>query len=111
MKQGLRASLWRYFVAWSRVTGTLQRVVHRERLNMTDDIQRDFGPQPIARLMGENSLMAQDLVSASSEQLTHKMVARACKGRHLTPRIQAKVLTALNTCACRTYTLEDLFTY
>jgi len=50
-------------------------------------------------------------VAASTEQITHKMVARACKGRRLTPNVQTKIQTALNRATQQNYRLADLFTY
>ena len=78
---------------------------------MPDDIERNLGAQPIARLLAELGLKPTDLVSASTEQITHKMVARACKGRRLTPNVQAKVLRALNAASGRQYRAEELFNY
>ncbi len=78
---------------------------------MPDDIERDLGEQPIARLLAELALKPSDLVTASTEQITHKMVARACKGRRLTPNVQAKVCRALNAASGRSYALADLFNY
>lgn len=75
------------------------------------DLQRDLGAQPIARLLATLGLSAHDLVAASSAQLTHKMVRRACKGRRLTSRAQQKVLDALNACTAGSYGLGDLFDY
>jgi len=72
---------------------------------------RDLGAQPILRIMAERGLKPHDLVASSTEQLTHKMVSRACKGRRLTPHVQAKVLEALNRAASRNYSPRDLFTY
>ena len=73
--------------------------------------ERDLGEQPIARLLTTLGLSAQDLVAASSEQLTHKMVRRACKGRRLTANAQQKVLNALNARTAGSYALADLFAY
>jgi hypothetical protein len=73
--------------------------------------QRDLGEQPLARLLASLALSAHDLVAASSAQLTHKMVQRACKGRRLTPRVQQKVLDALNARTAGSYRLADLFDY
>ena len=78
---------------------------------MPDDLDRDLGEQPVARLLAALNLKGSDLVAASAEQLTHKMVARACKGRRLTANVQAKVCRALNAASGRTYTLADLFNY
>ncbi len=78
---------------------------------MSTDIERDLGEQPIARLMRDHNLSPRDLVAASTEQITHKMVSRACKGRRLTPNVQAKIRAALARAAGREYALEDLFNY
>ncbi len=78
---------------------------------MNPEIERDLGEQPIARIMQENNLKAHDLVAASSVEMTHKMVARACKGRRLTLNTQSKVLAALNRATGKNYSLRDLFNY
>lgn len=75
------------------------------------DIERDLGPQPVADLMTKHNVDRHALVAASTEQITHKMVARACKGRRLTPNVQGKIVRALNTAAGTAYTARDLFTY
>jgi hypothetical protein len=72
---------------------------------------RDLGPQPIADLMDERSLSSHDLVAASSEQINHKMVARARKGRRLTTNTAKKVLRAFNAAALTELELHDLFNY
>ena len=76
-----------------------------------DPLERDLGPQPVAALLEQHALAAKDLVAASTQQLTHKMVARACKGRRLTPNVKGKVLEAINRAAGRQYVLGQLFTY
>jgi len=73
--------------------------------------ERDLGEQPIARLMRELGLKPNDLVSNSTEQITHKMVSRAVKGRRLNPHVQRKILNALNKAAEKNYVLADLFNY
>ena len=78
---------------------------------MKDDIERDLGEQPLAKIMAAQGLTPHDLVSNSSEQLTHKMVARAVKGRRLTLNIQSKILSALNKASGKAHLLKDLFTY
>ena len=78
---------------------------------MNPEIERNLGEQPIARLMREHNLKPHDLVAMSSVEMTHKMVARACKGRRLTLNVQSKVLTALNRATGKTYSLRDLFNY
>ena len=74
-------------------------------------MDRDLGPQPIAEVMAGLGLKPHDLVTASSEQLTHKMVARACKGRRLTPNVQSKILRAVNAATGKGYAVSDLFNY
>jgi hypothetical protein len=78
---------------------------------MTPDIQRNLGEQPIAAILTELKLKHHDLVAASTEQITHKMVARACKGRRLTSNTKSKVCNALNAASEGNYTLADLFNY
>ena len=78
---------------------------------MPADVERNLGPQPVARLLAELGLKPHDLVAAAAEPMTHKMIARACKGRRLTPRAQAKVLAALNRATGKDYALSNLFTY
>lgn len=78
---------------------------------MSDETERNLGPQPIGRILEAHGLKPHDLVAASTQQMTHKMVSRAVKGRRLTPNVQAKVLDALNRATGRTYRLEDLFNY
>ena len=78
---------------------------------MTIEIERNLGEQPIARVLVDHGLKAHDLVAISTEQLTHKMVSRACKGRRLTPNVQSKIREALNESTGKQYSMEELFTY
>ena len=78
---------------------------------MTNSIENDLGLQPITGLMTEHGLKPNDLVRNSTEQLTHKMVSRAVKGRRLTPNIRRKILNALNKAAGKGYESKDLFNY
>ena len=78
---------------------------------MTEASHLNHGELPLARLMAAHGLKPSDLVAASAEQLTFKMVGRACKGRRLTPNVQGKVLRALNLAAGKSYARDDLFTY
>jgi len=73
--------------------------------------ERDLGPQPILEVLARHGLSATDLVEASGEQLTHKMVARAVKGRRLTANAMGKVVRALNRRAETAYASSELFTY
>ena len=73
--------------------------------------ERNLGEQPLAGLLAAHGLKAHDLVAASTEQITHKMVARACKGRWLTPNTRAKILRALNAASGQAYAPGELFNY
>ncbi len=75
------------------------------------EIERDLGPQPVGSLLEKHALSPKDLVAASTEQITHKMVNRAVRGRRLTPNVMAKIQNALNHAAGSSYALSDLFTY
>ena len=72
---------------------------------------RELGVQPIAELMEQYQLKAHDLVTASSEQLTHKMVARAVKGRRLTSNSKGIVQRAFNKATQGNFTFSQLFNY
>ena len=78
---------------------------------MTDTEERNLGEQPVAAIVAQLGLKPHDLVAASTEQITHKMVSRACKGRRLTPNVQSKILNALNRASGKTYAMKDLFNY
>ena len=78
---------------------------------MNEEVKRDLGPQPIVEILKRLDFSPHDLVGASDEQLTHKMVTKACKGRRLSPNVQSKVLRALNGAAEELFQLSDLFTY
>lgn len=73
--------------------------------------ERNLGEQPLARLMTERGLSAHDLVAASTEQITHKMVTRAMKGRRLTANTMDKVHRAWNQATSGESSRSDLFTY
>jgi hypothetical protein len=57
--------------------------------------ERDFGPQPLDGLLRSLGLENSDLVAASTEQLTHKQVQKARRGRYVTPNIRRKIQHAL----------------
>jgi len=61
--------------------------------------------------MAEQGLKPNDLVSNSTEQITHKMVSRAIKGRRLNLKIQYRILNALNKATNKQYSLKDVFNY
>ncbi len=62
------------------------------------------------RLMTQLNLTNHDLVAASTEQLTHKMVAKGRKGKKLTPNAQHKIWIALKSVWPEiSVTLKELF--
>ena len=67
--------------------------------------------EPLARRMDELELAPADLVKASEDQLTHKMVRRAMKGRRLTANTMDKVCRAWNRATRRADACADLFDY
>lgn len=75
-------------------------------------VEKEFGIQPLDKLMTSFGLTNNDLVDASTEQLTHKMVAKGRKGRRLTANVQNKILTALRTLRPKeALSLKDVFNY
>ncbi|HRQ90739.1 MAG TPA: hypothetical protein PLA50_18245 [Bacteroidia bacterium] len=85
---------------------------------MEESPDRDLGPQPLDALLESLGLDNHALVSASTEQLTHKQVQKARKGRYVTLNIQRKVLKALQAAVPkgegeepRQFKIEDLFNY
>jgi hypothetical protein len=71
----------------------------------------DAGPQPLLRIMEEANISNADLVKASSEQLTHKQIQKARKGRKVTLNIQKKILNALVSHTREPFDLDQLFNY
>ena len=57
---------------------------------------REHGPQPLDELMEKWKLTNHQLVETSTEQLNHKQVQTARKGRQLTLTMMQKVCRALN---------------
>jgi len=75
-------------------------------------ISRDQGVQPLDEILSKLDLKNADLVERSTEQLTHKMVARGRKGRYLTRNVQLKIRNALNACQSeKKYRIGDIFSY
>lgn len=74
-------------------------------------MELNCGEQPIKKILEENNLSHNDIVTASKEGITHKMVNRACKGRRLTPHVQVKICNALNNAVDKNFTVGDLFNY
>lgn len=61
-----------------------------------DELTRDHGPQPLDGLMLRWNLTNHELVEVSTEQLNHKQVQKARKGRQLTLHLMQKMMRALN---------------
>ncbi len=61
-----------------------------------DELTRDHGPQPLDGLMVRWNLANHELVEVSEEQLNHKQVQKARKGRQLTLNLMQKMMRALN---------------
>lgn len=73
---------------------------------------KEHGEQPLKDVLKRCGLTAHQLVEASKEQLTHKVVSKACKGRPLTIKAQWKILRALNLAQKeQLFSLHDLFNY
>lgn len=75
------------------------------------ETERNLGVQPIAAILEELQLRPNDLVAASTEQLTHKMVTRAAKGRRLSEKVKGKVKRALEAATAQTFSNDQLFNY
>lgn len=73
--------------------------------------EREQGVQPLAALMQRLHLSAHDLVTASPRQLTHKMVARAIKGRWLTINSRRQVHEAYCLATGTAPLISELFNY
>jgi len=76
------------------------------------DMSYNLGPQPLDQIMVEQGLSNHAVVAASKNQLTHKVVNKARKGRRLTRRSQDKVLLALNEVSSeKNFSRSQLFNY
>ncbi|HLF67499.1 MAG TPA: hypothetical protein VI522_07770, partial [Gammaproteobacteria bacterium] len=74
-------------------------------------MSHEFGVQPLDAILDKSSLKNDDLVQASQEQLTHKQVQKARKGRSITPNIKGKIMRALNAAVDKKYIEKNLFNY
>lgn len=63
--------------------------------------EHDMGLQPLDSVIEAWGLSNHDLVAASTEQLNHKQVQKARKGRRLTLHLMQKVARALNVAIWR----------
>lgn len=73
--------------------------------------ERNLGEQPLAQIMSDLELIPHDLIGASTEQITHKMVKKACKGRLLSSNIKTKIRNAINNKTGKEFTTQELFNY
>jgi len=78
---------------------------------MDEMLEKNLGEQPIAKVLWALNLKTHDIVSASDENITHKMVTKACKGRRLTKNVQGKIIRAINRVSESSYSKKDLFNY
>ena len=69
----------------------------------------ELKPQPIDGILKTRGLNNEDLVKASTEQLTFKQVQKARTGRAVTINIQNKILSAINACGGVQYQIRELF--
>ena len=76
-----------------------------------NELERNLGEQPLVAVMAEHNLKPHDLLVASRVPMTHKLVARACKGRRLTNRSRKIVLEALQGATGQIYRMIDIFNY
>ncbi len=72
---------------------------------------RDHGTQPLDALMERWKVTNHQLVEASPEQLNHKQVQKARKGRQLTLTMMQKVARSLNIAVWTRMTKEDKEAY
>jgi hypothetical protein len=76
----------------------------------------DMGVQPIDAIMTEHGLKNHDVMQMNRGGLTHKNIAKARKGRRLTPKIKVRVTSALNAALKqrgieKQFVPKDLFNY
>jgi len=72
----------------------------------------DLGTQPLDALMIKHALTNHALVANSAEQLSHKVVQKARKGRRLTSKAKTKILNALHIALPEhKFAHRDLFNY
>ena len=73
---------------------------------------RDRGVQPLDEILTKLGFSNNDLVAASTQQLSHKVAQKGRKGRFLTLNSRQKILNALNKLSpARKFALTELFNY
>jgi hypothetical protein len=71
-----------------------------------------YGFQPLHEIMNQLEISNSDIVNASTEQLTHKMVQKGRKGIPINPHIKQKIANALNNAQKeQVFTIRELFKY
>ncbi len=79
---------------------------------MSDNSEsRDLGTQPLDTILTDAGIDNHAVVAASTEQLTHKQVQRARKGRKLTPKMKGKITRAVIAATGSELSEKDLFNY
>jgi len=74
--------------------------------------ENEHGLQPLNELLDKLNLQNDDLARHSTQQLTHKQIQKARKGRRVTENIKRKIVVALNACAKdEKFNIKDLFNY
>ncbi len=74
--------------------------------------ENNLGIQPLDQVMTSLGLSNADLVKASTEQLTFKVIQKARKGRRISPNLQQKILNALKVASQdKDFQLNQLFNY
>ena len=73
--------------------------------------ERDLGVQPLDQMIDLWGIDNHDVVAVSTEQLTHKQVQKARKGRRLTLKMMQKVTRAFNVCIWHRLTKEQKEVY
>ena len=74
--------------------------------------EMELGVQPLDQIMTDLKLSNHDLVAASTEQLSHKVVQKGRKGRRLTLNAQHKILNAIVKLRPEAkLTLKKMFSY
>jgi hypothetical protein len=72
-----------------------------------DELTRDHGPQPLDGLLSRWNMTNHELVEVSEEQLNHKQVQKARKGRQLTLHLMQKLTRAVNEAVVAKLTKEQ----
>lgn len=71
----------------------------------------EYGIQPLDAIMNASKLSNHDLVAASEDQISHKMVKKGREGRRLSRNVQLKILKTLNAAQKQEFTFKEVFNY